>query len=70
MDTLLITSREIYQILKPALANKVVEKAFRAYGSGRADMPPKATLTLKRETCVQCPPISMVRGLMSQASKV
>ena len=48
MDTLLITSREIYQILTPALANKVVEKAFRAYGSGRADMPPKSYLNFKK----------------------
>ena len=48
MDTLIITSREIYSILTPALANSVVEKAFRAYGSGRADMPPKSYLYFKK----------------------
>lgn len=44
MDTLIITSKEIYNILTPSLANRVVEKAFRAYGSGKADMPPKSYL--------------------------
>ena len=47
MDTLIITSREINSILTPALANKVVEKAFKAYGSGKADMPPKTYLYFK-----------------------
>ncbi len=48
MDTLIITSREIYSILTPSLANRVVEKAFRAYGSGKADMPPKSYLYFKK----------------------
>jgi len=48
LDTLLITSREIYSILAPALANRVVEKAFRAYGSGKVDMPPKSYLYFKK----------------------
>lgn len=44
MDTLIITSKEIYSVLTPSLANSVVEKAFRAYGLGKADMPPKSYL--------------------------
>ena len=48
MDTMIITSRDIYQILTPALANKVVEKAFRAYGAGKAQMPPKSYLYFKK----------------------
>ncbi len=48
MDTLLITSKEIYSVLTPATANRIVEKAFRAYGSGKADMPPKSYLHFKK----------------------
>ncbi len=48
MDTLIITSREIYSVLTPALANSVVEKAFRAYGSGKTDMPPKSYIYFKK----------------------
>ncbi|MFC1494540.1 ornithine cyclodeaminase family protein [Thermodesulfobacteriota bacterium] len=47
MDTLIITSKEIYSVLTPSLANKVIEKAFRAYGYGKADMPPKNYLNFK-----------------------
>ena len=48
MNTMIITSREIYTILTPALANSVVEKAFKAYGAGKADMPPKSYLYFKK----------------------
>lgn len=48
MDTLIITSKEIYGVLTPALANRVIEKAFKAYGSGKADMPPKNYLNFKK----------------------
>lgn len=48
MNTLLITSKEIYRLLTPSVANRVIEKAFRAYGSGKADMPPKSYLHFKQ----------------------
>lgn len=44
MKTLIITKREIEKVLTPALANKTVEKAFKAYGLGQADMPAKSYL--------------------------
>lgn len=48
METLIITSREIKGVLTPSLANRVVERAFRAYGSGKVDMPPKSYLYFKK----------------------
>ena len=48
MDTLIITGKDIKKVLTPALANRVVEKAFKAYGTGKADMPPKSYLYFKK----------------------
>ena len=48
METLLITSKDIVRVLTPSLANSVVEKAFKAYALGRADMPPKSYLYFKK----------------------
>lgn len=44
MKTLLLTKRDIEKILTPAVANDTVEKAFRAYSTGFAQMPPKSYL--------------------------
>lgn len=44
MKTLILTGRDIEKILTPAVANVTVEKAFRAYGLGQTDMPPKSYL--------------------------
>lgn len=44
MKTLIITKKEIEKVLTPALANRTVEKAFRAYGLGQVDMPAKSYL--------------------------
>jgi alanine dehydrogenase len=44
MKTLIITKRQIEKVLTPALANRTVEKAFRAYGMGQVDMPAKSYL--------------------------
>ena len=48
MDTLIITGRDIKSVLTPALAIRVVEKAFKAYGTGKADMPPKSYLYFRK----------------------
>ncbi len=44
MKTLILTRQDIEKILTPAVANDTVEKAFRAYGGGLVDMPPKSYL--------------------------
>lgn len=44
MKTLILTKKDMASILTPALANRTVEKAFRAYGLGLVDMPPKSYL--------------------------
>jgi alanine dehydrogenase len=44
MKTLIITKKEIEKVLTPAVANKTVEKVFKAYGMGQADMPAKSYL--------------------------
>jgi alanine dehydrogenase len=44
MKTLIVTKKEIEKVLTPLLANKTIEKAFRAYGLGQADMPAKSYL--------------------------
>ena len=44
MKTLIITKREIEKVLTPSVANKTVERAFKAYGLGQADMPAKSYL--------------------------
>ena len=48
MKTLIITKKEIEKVLTPALANRTVEKAFRAYGLGQADMPAKSYLFFEK----------------------
>ena len=45
MKTLIVTGKEVKEILTPALACETVERAFRAHGLGEADMPPKSYLT-------------------------
>ena len=44
MKTLILTRQDIEEILTPSAANDIVEKAFRAYGAGLVDMPPKSYL--------------------------
>jgi len=44
MKTLLLTRRDVEKILTPRVANETVEKAFRAYSRGYAQMPPKSYL--------------------------
>lgn len=48
MKTLIITKKEIEEVLTPELAVRTVEKAFKAYGLGEADMPAKSYLTFAR----------------------
>lgn len=48
MKTLIITKKEVAKVLTPAVANKTVEKAFRAYGMGQVDMPAKSYLTFPK----------------------
>jgi len=45
METLLITRKDVARVLTPALTNKTVGKAFKAYGLGQVDMPAKSYLT-------------------------
>jgi alanine dehydrogenase len=44
MRTILLTQKDVAKILTPAVANETVEKAFRAYGMGKTEMPPKSYL--------------------------
>jgi alanine dehydrogenase len=44
MKTLIFTRKDIEKVLTPAVANKTIEKAFKAYGLGQADMPAKSYL--------------------------
>lgn len=46
--SLVITGAEVMQVLDMDLALAAVREAFRAYGEGRVNMPPKAYLTLDR----------------------
>ena len=48
MKTLVITKKQVSDILTPRVTNRTVEKAFRAYGLGQADMPPKSYLYFKK----------------------
>ena len=48
MKTLILTKKEVEKVLTPALANEIVEKAFRAYGLKQVDMPAKTYLTFKK----------------------
>ena len=44
--SLVLTGSEVLQVLDMDLALAAAREAFRAYGEGRANMPPKAYLTL------------------------
>ena len=46
MKTLILTRQDIEAVLTPSVANETVERAFRAYGFGLAEMPPKSYLPL------------------------
>lgn len=46
--SLVLTGAEVMQILNMDLALAAVREAFRAYGEGRVNMPPKAYLTLAK----------------------
>ncbi|MFH1079302.1 MAG: ornithine cyclodeaminase family protein [Pseudomonadota bacterium] len=48
MKTLIITKKEIEKVLRPSIANETVEKAFKAYGLGEADMPAKSYLFFEK----------------------
>jgi alanine dehydrogenase len=46
--SLMLTGSQVMQVLTMDLALLAVEEAFRAYGEGRVNMPPKAYLTLEQ----------------------
>jgi alanine dehydrogenase len=48
MKTLIFTKKDVEKVLTPAVANKTIEKAFKAYGLGQTDMPAKSYLTFKK----------------------
>ena len=48
METLIITKKYVEEILTPALANKTVTKAFKAYGLGQVQMPAKSYLDFEK----------------------
>jgi alanine dehydrogenase len=48
MKTLIFTKKDIEKVLTPSVANKTVEKAFKAYGLGEADMPAKSYLYFEK----------------------
>jgi alanine dehydrogenase len=46
--SLVLTAAEVKQVLDMDLALAAAREAFRAYGEGRVNMPPKAYLTLEK----------------------
>ena len=48
MKTLILTKEDVEKILTSAVANETVEKAFRAYGMGLAEMPAKSYLYFQK----------------------
>ena len=48
MKTLIFTRKDVEKVLTPSVANKTIEKAFRAYGLGQADMPAKSYLYFEK----------------------
>ena len=46
--SLILTGSEVMQVLDMDLALAAVEEAFRAYGEGRVNMPPKSYLLLAK----------------------
>jgi alanine dehydrogenase len=48
MKTLVITKRHVARVLTPQVANRAVEKAFKAYGLGQVQMPAKSYLQFER----------------------
>ncbi len=48
MKTLIFTRKDVAKVLTPRLAIRTVEKAFKAYGLGHADMPAKSYLYFEK----------------------
>jgi len=48
MKTMIFTKKDVEKVLTPSVANKTVEKAFKAYGLGQADMPAKSYLYFEK----------------------
>lgn len=48
MKTLIFTKKDVEKVLSPSVANKTIEKAFKAYGLGQADMPAKSYLYFEK----------------------
>ncbi|MFH2013291.1 MAG: ornithine cyclodeaminase family protein [Pseudomonadota bacterium] len=48
MKTLIVTKKDIEKLLTPSVANKTVEKAFRAYGLHQTNMPAKSYLYFEK----------------------
>jgi alanine dehydrogenase len=63
MKTLIFTKKDIEKVLTPSLANKTVEKAFKAYGLGEADMPAKSYLYFKKGNLRSMPAYIHGQGL-------
>ena len=48
METLFIAKQDVESVLTPSLANETVERAFKAYGLGLAQMPAKSYIYFER----------------------
>jgi len=48
MKTVIFTRQEVEKVLSPSVANKTIEKVFKAYGLGQADMPAKSYLYFEK----------------------
>lgn len=48
MKTMIFTKKDIEKVLTPSVANKTIEKAFKAYGLNQADMPAKSYLYFEK----------------------
>lgn len=48
METMIIAKNEVKKVLSPSVANKTIEKAFKAYGLGQVEMPAKSYLYFEK----------------------
>jgi alanine dehydrogenase len=48
MRTLIFTKKDVEKVLTPSVTNKTIERAFKAYGLGQADMPAKSYLNFDK----------------------
>lgn len=69
MKTVLLTKKDIKKVLTPSLTIKAVTKAFKAYGMGQVDMPPKSYFYFKKGDLRTMPAYIFGQGFNIAATK-